>query len=1662
MKSAWILLVILLALPAVADFPEPDNLPAVANFCQLDVPGVQRLRENGLVVSPQVAVTNLYDAYYGLELRGGAPMYITADAMLYLWYEAHRQAMLTVEKQYLRPQLIALVSGLLDATQRGQTPAGPARANAVTLAVTRKLLEPGWEIPGDLREPVEAEVGRVMAHTEAADYPGEDYTQYEVRGYYAASEELATYFRGAKYLGRRYFAVSAARPAGDNDLTRAVLLAAALRDAKLVALYRQIHDAREFLAGPVDSIGLDQLLNACDRVWGAGWTVDRVPDLGALRSELNTDRYPPTRINDRLTAPSDMMTLDKWVAVLGEHYLPDSELFQRTGEPAVPGRHLPSGLDVAAALGSATAAAHLGETAPEFPHVVPIAQAFGKSMQFSGVYGAWLQTLATLFDRPAGLPLFARGAAYQDKQLNTCLTSWTQLRHNYLLYGAQAYEVMGITEGAGIVEPLPKFWGAYAEMCRVLRERLVTWKGDPQVIETLQRLEDKARTFQRCAQDQLAGRDTAWAASDIHHFASFIASVYFDSPLVVADVATSGQERTVLEAGSGPFHPVAVLLEAGQGTQVAVGWVGSYYEWAEPNLGRLTDEAWKQRLESPYGQPEPPAWLAGIYAPASAEEAALSARLAALEAGLRQNEKSGRAQIEAAIAADPYGPLAPGAALILGKYLLEGKRYAEAEQVLDSAEDMYGGEARDQALQLRFQAKWYADRVVREAKEEDRLAAELAATAPQPGLTPAQEKARQDRRALALLNGAVPEEGPRPEVRPGADARLQQALRECPQSGYLPFIELALLLQPWPNLGEEPKPEQLAALARREEPRWTALGKKYAGSRMGLAAQTGAAYLAFLAGDADRALQEILPLVTARTLVPDPYPESVARFERDHWDVVSDSGPQFNPQYAAQTIFERAIPAAYYAGNLARAQELMALGEKSGVQVSPGREIGAWITLFGTGPDAAAFALWQAPWASEKGLQPSPERLGREALALAASFPKSPVAPAALMIAYYVAWPRSGEAFPELEKPLRERLAAYPDTPEFMVVQMIYLTRQGRYEEAEPIFRRLVKLVPAEAEEGPWWAEEWGPEIQDPAKVKAGREDYLASSWGRWGKLLQEAGLSQDFLRGTRWEGEIVDELAKRLPDRQVDIALTLPAGNYQEAALLRRCGVPALQAQPHDPRAMELRWRLGDSDSLLGIVAGGPATPHYAEAVAGFDSQTAAAEQESDRRAGLRSELQQYGSLAQRYRGTPAEALALAPVAQAYLNHDRPEQALQFLTTALARVSGVAPFRDRVTRLQTTAQAAIAAKRHEGTTQLWTTPLDRQIPPGEYERLFERQEAFLTLIGKHLVLAERTAEGTPEVVCLESDTGKLVWALPWAGVTSIIGAAADTVIVTTDRGSVAALEAPTGRVVWRRNLGLGQAGRVWGTVAGDAVASYWEEGLLCVLDAKSGRVRWQVDVLAAEAPPVIAQGQVIVQDHDENVQAWRLADGVKSWSWDRRTVMTAGQARVHGSYLQPTLAAVGGRVLVAVSGAGPCHLVCLRPGNGSLVWKRELEANVRLPAAGDAVGDGFLLLTGRTLALCSAGDGEPRWTIPAPESDRLCLQALPGLLVLEAGTREQIFEAGSPLRIVDLRTGALVQELKQAGERSGLAAAEDAGQLRLWVVGNNTVSAWSLEKPAD
>ena len=152
------------------------------------------------------------------------------------------------------------------------------------------------------------------------------------------------------------------------------------------------------------------------------------------------------------------------------------------------------------------------------------------------------------------------------------------------------------------------------------------------------------------------------------------------------------------------------------------------------------------------------------------------------------------------------------------------------------------------------------------------------------------------------------------------------------------------------------------------------------------------------------------------------------------------------------------------------------------------------------------------------------------------------------------------------------------------------------------------------------------------------------------------------------------------------------------------------------------------------------------------------------------------------------------------------------------------------------------------------------------------------------------------------------------------VSASGDTVLLAAGNGVVAALDAGTGRDLWRLNTGAALAAGVGGDARLAAVVTQGNE----LLALSEGREIWR-QKLAAKAftAPFVAGGRVFVLAADRSVNAFDGATGRKLWTQQR-----PGEPLV---LRQPgALLAVGDTLVAGLGG----RLTGLNPGNGSIRWE--------------------------------------------------------------------------------------------------------------------------------
>lgn len=351
----------------------------------------------------------------------------------------------------------------------------------------------------------------------------------------------------------------------------------------------------------------------------------------------------------------------KGLRFMGQRFVPDAYIFRqliyRNVGDETNRRGLPNGLDLPAAMGSERAYEHLeamGETSyPNYPEQMEKMHTWLQGLTVEEwtetLNNSWLYTFYPLLEVPGeGYPQFMQSPSWLDKQLNTVLGSWAELKHDTILYAKQAYAELGGGAPApepkaalGYVEPVPAFYARLAALTAMTREGLGSRELLSETDEAnLQRLEELTRMFQTMAEKELSGQPLSeeeyntirfyggdlekfvMASADTDEEADGFAQQYMEEDpqaAVIADVATDPDADfdgvptpVVLEVGVGRINALHVVVPVVQedGTitlQVAKGGVFSYYEFDWPASDRLTDEKWRGMLEAG-DAPAQPEW----------------------------------------------------------------------------------------------------------------------------------------------------------------------------------------------------------------------------------------------------------------------------------------------------------------------------------------------------------------------------------------------------------------------------------------------------------------------------------------------------------------------------------------------------------------------------------------------------------------------------------------------------------------------------------------------------------------------------------------------------------------------------------------------------------------------------------------------------------------------------------------------------------------------------------------------------------------------------------------------------------------------------------------------------------------------------------------------
>jgi hypothetical protein len=250
--------------------------------------------------------------------------------------------------------------------------------------------------------------------------------------------------------------------------------------------------------------------------------------------------------------------------------------------------------------------------------------AFDEEDWNKNLYWAQLYALKPLFTRyPEGYPTFMQTEAWEDKQLNTALASWTELRHDTILYAKQTYflgapQIQEEKPVEGYVEPVPEFYARMLALTKMAHNGLAEMEVlDEQSDKDFTTLENTLEKLLEISIKELEDKELTDAEYKfIRNFGQNISpmlenvDIKSQSSILVADVHT-GPGGSVLEEGTGKLDLMIVAYKQPDGRIVlGTGPVMSYYEFWQPSGERLTDEEWRKMLND--NPPERPEWVSSF------------------------------------------------------------------------------------------------------------------------------------------------------------------------------------------------------------------------------------------------------------------------------------------------------------------------------------------------------------------------------------------------------------------------------------------------------------------------------------------------------------------------------------------------------------------------------------------------------------------------------------------------------------------------------------------------------------------------------------------------------------------------------------------------------------------------------------------------------------------------------------------------------------------------------------------------------------------------------------------------------------------------------------------------------------------------------------------
>lgn len=650
-----------------------------------------RLSENHFFVSERLTKNSFTTAFHEVYAKD-LPVFVSTDAILHALHNTYSTLLKTIEREQLSTNLLELVK-----TMYNEFPA--MAANYSNYNMDKSLADIDLYLTVVYSLMLDRRVSTRMASTEAfneimdaiddetlANIPlfcdppqlkSIDFSQFKVRGHYVYTDNdkensfksLEPYFRTMMWIGRIDFFLSPpantpwTKPWNREEIRRmnidAFLLNQLLQQSAAKTLYNENEKLINYFVGISDNttpLQYNEYIESKQLTSAVQLLDDLVFDdylLGLVSNDVFKQRIMGEALfsNPDATEP-DILPIS--FKLSGQRFIIDSEILSNVvydriilKEKKVK-RMMPKTLDVLFALGNNDAAFFLHDEIEQYYYAPNLANMRflidNKDEAFwnASLYNTWLGAIRNLnpIANNEKLPFFMQTSAWHQQKMNTQLGSWTQLRHDNLLYAKPSYTGMtGCSYPYSYIEPYPAFYQQLAVFSENVAEFLSQFNGlsweytmipsfFKNFAETMNKLSELAtkeinnQPFTSAEEDWLNRMLFEDGESGRPPYSGWYGELFLNGDemtkpdLITVDIHTQPTDEygnilgKVLHTGTGYVNLGVFIIPQPGNKKQYIAYTGpfySYYEKITDDFDRMTDQEWKAMVNE-HKIPARPNW----------------------------------------------------------------------------------------------------------------------------------------------------------------------------------------------------------------------------------------------------------------------------------------------------------------------------------------------------------------------------------------------------------------------------------------------------------------------------------------------------------------------------------------------------------------------------------------------------------------------------------------------------------------------------------------------------------------------------------------------------------------------------------------------------------------------------------------------------------------------------------------------------------------------------------------------------------------------------------------------------------------------------------------------------------------------------------------------